>query len=166
MTDKGFSHLTSGWLTHVVAASSIVVLVSLLGVPSTDAPAVQRGQERGVAELASLLAAQQPKRDRIEENVRSWSRFPPGGGTDRRLAGALASCTMSSRPDAERVDLARRLYAITNGTDVSDDELAGTLAAFRRAAAAARCAPRATADLTNVLRRVARSDPRPRTDWW
>jgi hypothetical protein len=164
MTEHRSTYLTSGWVAHVAAAASVGVLL-LLAVPRA-VPAVARSQARGVAELADLLAASQPERARIEENVRSWSRFPPEEGAGRMLADALAACSFAGRPDTQRVELARRVYAITNGSDVSDAELADTRSAFRQAAAEARCPPQAAVDLENALTRTARTDPRPRADWW
>jgi hypothetical protein len=165
MTEKRSAHLTSGWLVHAVAASCVAVLLAFLAAPGA-VPAVPPAQARGVAELAALLAAPNPDRLRIEENVRSWSRFPPEESTGRRLAETLAACSLASRPEAQRLDLARRVYAITNGSGLSDAELAATLSAFRQAAAAARCSPQTTVDLEHALSREARTDPRPRADWW
>ena len=165
MTEKRSPHVTSGWLAHAVAASCVAVLLALLAAPGA-VPAVPPAQSRGVAELAALLAAPHPEWLRLEENVRSWSRFPPGESAGRRLAEALAACSFASRPEVQRIDLARRVYAITNGSGVSGPELAATLSAFRQAAAAARCSPQTTIDLERALSREARTDPRPRADWW
>jgi hypothetical protein len=127
---------------------------------------VALGQERAATELAVLMAAPRPERDQIAATIRSWSRFPPEEDAGSMLSNALAACSMSSRPEAERVDLALRLYAITNGTNVPADDLSATLQAYRRAAAAAPCSPQVAADLEAALTRIARTDPRPRADWW
>jgi hypothetical protein len=158
------SHLASDWLTHAAAAAAMIV--TLVAVPRLGVPMAGRSQERGIAELASLMSASSPSRDRIDENIRSWSRFPPKEELGRTLSMALASCPMPGVPDAQRLELARRLYAITNGTDVSETRLAGTLAAFEAAAGQAGCAPRVTLDLLEAVRETARTDPRPRADWW
>ena len=124
------------------------------------------GQERAATELAALMAAPRPERDQIAATIKSWSRFPPEEDAGPMLANALAACSMSSRSEAERVDLALRLYAITNGTNVPADDLSATVQAYRRAAADAHCTPQAATDLENALTRIARTDPRPRADWW
>jgi len=165
MTENGSSHLTSGWLPHLVAGSCVAVLVVLFAAPQS-VPPVMASQARGVAELAALLAAAQPEAARIDENLRSWPRFPPAEDTGRLLSGALAACSLASRSETQRLDLARRVYAITNGSAVSDADLAATLDSFRGAAAAARCAPARAVDIEQSLRRAARTDPRPRADWW
>jgi hypothetical protein len=165
MTENRSAHLTSGWLTHAVAASCVAAPLALLNVPAA-VPAVAASQERGVVELAALLAAPDPEPLRIEENVRSWSLFPPEGAAGRTLATALASCSFANRSDAQRIDLARRVYAITNGSSVSAPELAATVAAFREAAGAALCSAQSRDDIDRLLRVEARRDPRPRADWW
>jgi hypothetical protein len=137
----------------------------LLGAVRPESP-IPPGQERGAIELAALMGAPQPERDRIAATVKSWSRFPPEEEAGQMLWRALAACSMTNRPEAQRVDLALRLYAITNGTNVPDRDLAATLTAYRRAAAEARCSPQAAVDLENALTRIARTDPRPRADWW
>ena len=165
MTEKRSAHLTSGWLAHAVAALCVAALLTLVAAPGA-VPAVPPAQARGVAELAALLAAPQPERVRLEETVRSWSRFPPEESAGRRLADVLAACSFASRPEAQRVDLARRVYANTNGSGVSGAELATTLSEFRQTAAAARCSPQTAVDLEHALSREAGTDPRPRADWW
>lgn len=165
MTEKRSAHLTSGWLTHAVAASCVAAPLALLNAPAA-VPAVAASQERGIAELAALLAAPDPEPLRIEENVRSWSLFPPADDAGRQLATALSACSFANRSDAQRLDLARRVYAITNGTGISAPELAATVAAFREAAGAALCSPQSRDDIDRLLRVEARRDPRPRADWW
>jgi hypothetical protein len=64
------------------------------------------------------------------------------------------------------VELAKRLYVITNGLAVPDAELARSIDLFRRAATAAACPSREALALLDAVRREARRDPRPRGDWW
>ena len=157
--------MTSGWLPNLAAAVAVATMVVLLDAPYPQPP-LPPGQERAVTELAALLAAPRPERDRIAATVSSWSRFPPEKNTGQLLWPALAACSMSSRSQAQRVDLALRLYAITNGTNVSDRDLAGTEQAYGRAVVEAGCPPQAAARLQAALARTARTDPRPRADWW
>lgn len=157
--------MTSGWLPNLAAAAAVATMVVVLDAQQPQPP-LPPGQERAAQELAALLGAPHPERDLIAATVKSWSRFPPGEDTGQLLWPALAGCSMSSRSDAQRVDLALRLYAITNGTNVSDRDLAATQQAYRRAAIQAGCPPQAVVRLQTALARTARTDPRPRADWW
>lgn len=163
MPSERSSHLTSGWLPHVVAAVSVAIVLTALATPRAVST-LRPGQARGAAELAAEMAAPDPMR--IAENIRSWTLFPPDEQAGRMLSAALAACPLKGRSDAQRVELAERLYAITNGSALSGAALDRTLDAFRRAAAASRCDPLAIDTLISALRQVARTDPRPRADWW
>jgi hypothetical protein len=78
----------------------------------------------------------------------------------------LGACEMSSLPESKRMQLARRIYAITTGDDLSRDRLALILDEIQQTAIEARCSPIVIGALVDSARRVARTDPRPRSDWW
>ena len=155
-----------GWPAHAAAATLLLTTMAVLWPPRPGEPAVPAWQTRGVEELAALLGEPSPRPDAIEENLREWTRFPPLEAEGRVLAGAVAGCSMAALPEPTRVTLGRSLYVITNGSDLTDRDLARTLDGFQRAAAQAGCRPDATLTLLDALRRTARHDPRPRADWW
>jgi len=73
---------------------------------------------------------------------------------------------MSGLSDSSRTQLARRLYAITAGDDLQGDRLAVMLDQIQNAGIEARCSPIVIESIVNSARRVARTDPNPRRDWW
>jgi len=73
---------------------------------------------------------------------------------------------MSGLADASRMQLARRLYAITVGDDLPRDRLAVMLNQIENDAIDARCSPIVIEAMVESARRVARTDPKPKKDWW
>jgi len=169
MTTAAATHrpgwLLQEWVAHAASAVALAAMLVLLWPPASAPAAVPASQARGIDELAALLGGA-PDPEAVERNLREWTRFFPSGADGQQLATSVAGCPMMSLPESTRVELARRLYVITNGSDVSDAELARTQDLFQRAAARAGCRPDATLTLLETLRRTARHDPHPRADWW
>jgi hypothetical protein len=73
---------------------------------------------------------------------------------------------MSGLSESRRVEIARRIYAITTGDDLPRTRLAVMLDEIQDAAIRARCSPIVITEIVDSARRVARTDPKPRKDWW
>jgi hypothetical protein len=153
-------------VAHAAVAVTLVGAAALVWPPAARSPGIPLSQARGVEELSAIIGEPAPQPEAVEKNVREWTRFPPAGADGRGLAVAMAGCPMEAVPASTRIDLARRLYVITDGFHVSDDDLAQTADAFQRAAALARCGSDAARALVDAVRWTARHDPRPRADWW
>ena len=119
-----------------------------------------------MGELAALLGDRAAREPEIERLLPLVSRFPPNEDATRSLADALSKCDMSGLSDSSRAQLARRLYAITAGDDLQGDQLGLMLNQIQDAGIEARCSPIAIQSIVDSARRVARTDPKPRKDWW
>jgi hypothetical protein len=157
---------TRGWFEHSGAALVIAAIVTLLWRPAAVESSLEAEKEGRVGELAALLGEGAARRAEIERILPAATRFPPTEGATRSLAEALGACEMSSLPESKRMQLARRIYAITTGDDLSRDRLALILDEIQQTAIEARCSPIVIGALVDSARRVARTDPRPRSDWW
>jgi hypothetical protein len=153
-----------GWVEHVVAAMVMAALVVFLWRPATAASIPEK--EDRVGEMAALLGEHTPSPDAIERILPTVSRFPPSESATRSLADALSACDMSSLSESSRVQLARRIYATTMGGDMTRDRLAVILNEIQDEAIRARCSPIAITAIVDSARRVARTDPKPRRNWW
>ena len=159
-------HAVSAWIEHAGAAIVIGLILALLWRPPAPRPSTAADKEDRVGELASLLGEQVVTRDEIERILPAASRFPPNEEATRSLAGALSTCDMSQLSYSSRVLLARRLYAITAGDDLAREQLMLMLNQIQNAAIDARCSPIVIEAMVESARRVARTDPKPRKDWW
>jgi hypothetical protein len=154
------------WVEHAGAALGIAVFAALLWRPAVLRPSIDSDKDGRVGELAALLGEAVARGAEIERILPVVSRFPPNEDATRSLAGALTRCDMSGLSDASRAQLARRLYAITAGDDLLGDQLAVMLNQIEDAAITARCSPIAIQGIVDSARRIARTDPKPRKDWW
>jgi hypothetical protein len=73
---------------------------------------------------------------------------------------------MSTLSELKRLQLAGHICAITTGGDLPRDQLALMLRHVQQAAIDARCSPVVVTAIVESVGRVARSDPKPRRDWW
>jgi len=158
-------HAVSEWIEHAVAALMIALIVALMGRPAAVRTTIDVEKEGRVEELAALLG-DRATRAEIERILLVASRFPPNDAATRSLADALSKCDMSGLADASRMQLARRLYAITVGDDLPRDRLAVMLNQIENDAIDARCSPIVIEAMVESARRVARTDPKPKKDWW
>jgi hypothetical protein len=156
----------SGWIEHAGAAIVIGVSVALLWRPPALRSSSDAEKEERVGELAGLLGQQADSRAEIERILPAASRFPPNEQATRSLADALSMCNMSGLSESSRLLLARRLYAITAGDDLPRDRLLVMLNQIQNTAIDARCSPIVIDAMVGAAQRVARTDPKPRKDWW
>jgi hypothetical protein len=154
------------WIEHAGAALVIAVFAVLLWRPAALRSSIDSDKEGRVGELAALLGDHAAREAEIERLLPLVSRFPPNEDATRSLADALSKCDMSGLSDSSRAQLARRLYAITAGDDLQGDRLAVMLNQIQDAGIEARCSPIAIQSIVDAARRVARTDPKPRKDWW
>jgi hypothetical protein len=156
----------SAWIAHAGAAVVIAALMVFLWRPAAVRSSTDIGREERIKELAARLGDPTPNPVEIERILPTASRFPPDEAATHSLANALSACGMSGLSESSRVTLARRLYAITTGGDLPRDRLAVILDQILDAAISARCSPIAIGAIVDSARRVARTDPKPRKDWW
>jgi hypothetical protein len=154
------------WIEHAGVAIVIAVIAALLWRPPVLRSSSDGVKEYRVGELAALLGEQVARRAEIERILPVASRFPPNEDATRSLADALSKCDMSRLSESSRQLLARRLYAITAGDDLQGDQLAVMLNQIQDAGIEARCSPIAIEAIVDSARRVARTEPKPRKDWW
>jgi len=154
------------WIEHAGAALVIALFAALLWRPVALRSSIGSDKDGRVSELAALLGERVARGAEIERILPVVSRFPPNEDVTRSLADALSRCDMSGLSDASRTQLARRLYAITAGDDLQGDPLAVMLNQIEDAGIAARCSPIAIQAIVDSARRIARTDPKPRKDWW
>ena len=102
----------------------------------------------------------------IERVLPSATPFPPSTEATRTLADALAECGMSTLSEAKRVQFARFVYAITTGADLPRAQLDVWLGEIQQTVIDARCSPVVVSAIVNSARRIARTEPNPRRDWW
>ena len=158
------THESPAW-----ALAIAVVVVFTLGVtlwPASERVEWTAPQKRGIGRLAALLGSPEVSADRIEEELRSAPRFPPEPRAARALADALVTCGTASLGEAQRTQLAQRLYAITTSGDRFTGAVADQLDGIRQAAVNGGCPPATIESLLAAARTVARHDPNPRRDWW
>jgi len=148
-----------------VAALVMTVLFAFLWRPPATAASIPEKEDR-VSELAMLLGERTPSQEAIERILPTVSRFPPNESATHSLADALSACEMSSLSESSRVQLARRIYATTMGGDMTRDRLAVIVNEIQETAIRARCSPIAITAIVDSARRVARTDPKPRRNWW
>jgi len=154
------------WIEHAGAALVIALFAALLWRPAALRSSIDSDKDRRVGELAALLGGGDGRAADIERLLPVVSRFPPNEDATRSLADALSKCDMSGLSDTSRAQLARRLYAITAGDDLQGDQLALILNQIQDTGIEARCSPIAIQSMVDSARRVARTDPKPRKDWW
>jgi hypothetical protein len=159
-------HRAFTWIEHAGAALAIALFVALLWRPAALRASIDGDKEGRVSELAALLGVRDTREAEIERILPVVSRFPPNEDATRSLADALSKCDMSGLAESNRAQLARRLYAITAGDDLQGDQLAVMLDQIQDAGIEARCSPIAIQAIVDSARRVARTDPKPRKDWW
>ena len=162
---KGSAGHEKTWVEQVAAAIVVAALFGLLWRPAASLASSGDQAER-VAELAALLGDRAPASAAIERILPAATRFPPSAEASHSLAAALAACGMSDVSEPRRVQLARVIYAITTGGDLSRDRLTQMLEEIQETAIDARCSPLVIAAIVDAAHRVARSDPKPRRDWW
>jgi hypothetical protein len=154
------------WFEHTLAAVVIAALLAVLWRPAAVGSTAGASTEERVGELAALLGERVTSRAEIERILPTASRFPPNDESTRSLADALGACDMSGLSESRRVEIARRIYAITTGDDLPRTRLAVMLDEIQDAAIRARCSPIVITEIVDSARRVARTDPKPRKDWW
>src|SRR5262245_7966806 len=119
---KGSAGHEKTWVEQVAAAIVVAALFGLLWRPASSSALSGDHAER-VAELAALLGDPVPESAAIERILPAATRFPPSAEASHSLADALAACGMSDVSEPRRVQLARVIYAITTGGDLSRDRL-------------------------------------------
>jgi hypothetical protein len=162
---NGSRHAGFAWLEHVPPAVFVLTFAVMLWQPRSPAVAIYAPGEERVTDLAGLLGERAPRLDEIERLL-SIGRFPPAKTAGRQLGDALVACTMADVGEPQRTALARQLYAITAGGDVSAERLALTLIDIQQTAIRARCSPERVTALVDAARVAARTEPSPRRDWW
>ena len=159
-------HAGSAWLEHAGPAVVIGALFAVLWQPGVVVSAVNEQREGRIGELAALLGEPVSRPAEIERILPAATPFPPNAEATRSLAEALAACGMSALSEPTRLQLARRVYAITTGGDLLRNQLELTLREIQQTAIDARCSPIVVTAIVDSARRVARCEPNPRRDWW
>jgi hypothetical protein len=157
-------HESPVWVLAIAVAVVLALGVTLW--PASERIEWSAQQKREIGRLATLLSSPEVSADRIVEELRSASRFPPEPRAARTLADALVTCGTASLGETQRTQLAQRIYAITTSGDRFTGALPDLLSGIRQAEESTGCSPTTIESLLAAARAVARRDPSPRRDWW
>jgi hypothetical protein len=158
-------HAVFACLDHAGPAIVVLVLAGQLLRPAVVTPTFTVQGNGPVAELAAVFGDSVARSAEIER-ILTTVTFPPSADAAHSLAEALAACGMSALSEPRRLQLAGHIYATTTGGDLPRDRLALMLRQIQQAAIDARCSPVVVTAIVESVGRAARSDPKPRRDWW
>ena len=152
------------WSEIALSIGVVAILIIALWRPDQAAPATHR-PDRLINELANLLGAPSRSAAEIDKRLGAFSRFPPDPRASRALAEALVMCTTTMLGGLERRQLAQQLYVITEQSTDADHATTVRVIDLQRMLGGV-CSATAIGSLGDAARRVARTDPSPRRDWW
>jgi len=150
------------WLVSVFVVAAVFIT---LWRPASAVATPTSKQDRRISALTLVLGEPHASAAAIDEHLRRASRFQPDPQASRALAEALAVCDTAMLDDSARIELARRLYAITTGDDLESAQRSA-LHDIQQTLVATHCSPEATDAVMNAAWKVARTDPNRRRDWW
>jgi hypothetical protein len=153
------------WIEHAGPAIVVVVLAAQLMRPAVVTPTFTEQTDGRIAELAAVFGDSVAGSAEIER-ILTRVTFPPSADAAHSLAEALAACEMSALSEPKRLQLAGHIYAITTGGDLPRDHVTLMLRQIQQAAIDARCSPVVVSAIVESVGRAARTDPKPRRDWW
>lgn len=146
---------------------SLLLLLALAGVLwSPPGNALSDADPDAVASLEALFTA--PVRpDVLVEGLESLTEHRPDRAATEALAQALAACEgIAALDEPRRAALARHLWAIMHGGDLTAGQLARVLDGIQQVAQDSNCAPVGATGLMQAAHAAARRVADERRDWW